>query len=450
MKTLNKKFFKSFKNIKKDLLQGNVKIAVWGVGYIGLSSMVYFAKKGVNCIGYDISEEKIQLINRGILPIPDLKKWFNFNIKSLVKRNKIFCTNNFSDLINSKTLVHLIAIPTEKNGKPYFSILFDILKKISNFKKYKIKPIIIIESTLTPAFTKKFILPFCKNIKFEENEDFLLGVAPRRDWFVANTKNLEHLDRVVGSNNHENGLIIKDILSIVCKNIHIASTYSISEMVKSVENAYRHMEITLANQLSIAYKNFNIREVLQLVGTKWNIGTFYPGFGTGGYCIPLSSQYVLREVKKKKHLTLLRETIKTDNQINKIIAKSLVKRKSNKIAILGLSYKGNLKVSTLSPVIPFIKELKKHNVDVKIFDPFYSSQEISDITGLKSFSYPDDLDQFDTIVISIDHALFGRKKKIIENKIFGTQYILDNLGIWKKFKKNKNTIYKISGEENWI
>ena len=86
------------------------------------------------------------------------------------------------------------------------------------------------------------------------------------------------------------------------------------------------MEITLANQLSIAYPKEDMREVLKMVGTKWNIGTFYPGFGTGGYCIPLSSQYVVKDLKDKKKLTLLRETIKTDNKINLLIAKSLIKK----------------------------------------------------------------------------------------------------------------------------
>ena len=129
-------------------------------------------------------------------------------------------------------------------------------------------------------------------------------------------------------------------------------------MVKSIENAYRHVEITLANQLSLAYPKENMREVLKLVGTKWNIGTFYPGFGSGGYCIPLSSQYVLQNVNKSKDLTLLRETIKTDKNINLLIARSLVKKKYKNVGVLGLSYKGNLKVSILSPVIPFVKELK--------------------------------------------------------------------------------------------
>ena len=132
-------------------------------------------------------------------------------------------------------------------------------------------------------------------------------------------------------------------------------------MVKSIENAYRHMEITLANQLSLAYPRESMREVLKLVGTKWNIGTYFPGFGTGGYCIPLSSQYVLREVKDKK-LTLLRETIKTDKNINIKIANSIAKKRFKNVGVLGLSYKGNLKVSTLSPTIPFIKHIKKKEI----------------------------------------------------------------------------------------
>ena len=126
-------------------------------------------------------------------------------------------------------------------------------------------------------------------------------------------------------------------------------------MVKSFENAYRHVDIALANQLSLAYPNDNIREVLKLVGTKWNIGTFYPGFGSGGYCIPLSSQYVLQGSNFANRLSILKNTIKIDKKINIMIAKSLIKYKIKKVAVLGLSYKANLKVSTLSPVIDFCK-----------------------------------------------------------------------------------------------
>ena len=436
-------------HIKNKLLNKKINIAVWGNGYIGLSSMVYFAQKGVICKGFDVDKSKVKKINKGELTIPELKNWFNIDIKKLSKNNFLSATSNFKDLLSKKYKVHLIAIPTEKNGKPYFNILFDVLKKLSLIIKKKSKPIIIIESTLTPKFTDKFIIPYFKKLGFK-SEDYILGVAPRRDWFVANTKTIENIDRVVGAKNYKQGLLIKSILSIVCKKIHVSSDYSVSEMVKSIENAYRHMEIALANQLSLAYKDYNMREVLNLVGTKWNIGTFFPGFGTGGYCIPLSSQYVLREIADKKKLTLLRETIKIDNRIYILIAKSIVKRNFKSVGILGLSYKGNLKVDILSPVKPFIKYLKKNKVKVEIFDPFYSSEEIKEKTGLKTFKFPQGLKSFDCIVLSVDHSQFKKKFELTRKYIKGCKYILDNMGVWKNLNLPKKIEYKISGEKNWI
>ena len=211
------------------------------------------------------------------------------------------------------------------------------------------------------------------------------------------------------------------------------------------------MEITLANQLSLAYPNENMREVLSLVGTKWNIGTFYPGFGTGGYCIPLSSQYVLNEVTDNSKLTLLRETIKTDNEINILIAKSLIKRGFKKIGILGLSYKGNLRVSILSPVIPFVKELVKNNINVQIYDPFFSDKEINKILGIETFKFPVDIQKFDCLVVTVDHDKFKIKQNILKKYIKKCKFILDNNGIWKKYKLNNSSlIYHVAGDKNWL
>ena len=436
-------------NIKKSLLNKKTKIAVWGTGYIGLSSMVYFASKGVICKGYDVDKHKVNMINKGKLTIPELKDWFNIDIKKLSKKKLLTATTDYSDIIVPEYNVHLLAIPTEKNGKPYFDILFDVLEKISILIKKKTKPIIIVESTLTPKFTNKFILPFLKKLGVND-DDYILGIAPRRDWFVANTKTIENLDRVVGAKNLKEGLLIKSILSIVCKKLHVASTYSVSEMVKSIENAYRHMEITLANQLSLAYKDYDMREVLRLVGTKWNIGTYFPGFGTGGYCIPLSSQYVLREVKEKEKLTLLRETIKTDNDINILIAKSIIEKKVKSVAVLGLSYKGNLKVDVLSPTIPFVKYLNKKRIKVSLFDPFYTKKEIKDKTGLNSLNYPVDLINYDCVVICVDHDLFKKNFNITKKYLKKCKFILDNMAVWKNYDIPKNINYKISGEKNWI
>ena len=309
---------------KKLLKSRKFKIAVWGTGYIGLSTMVYFSKKKIKCVGYDINHEKVRKINSGVLPLADLKNWFGFEIKKLVKQNYLKATYNYNDLINEDFLVHFVAIPTEKDGKPYYKPLINVLTNIAKINhKAKNPPIIIIESTLAPKVSDKKIIPFLKKKKLTIGKNILLSVAPRRDWFIEGVKNLENLDRVYGSTDTKSAKVTKDVLSIVCKKLHLASSYKVSEMVKSVENAYRHMAITLANQLSLAFPKDNIREVLKLVGTKWNVETFHPGIGTGGYCIPLSSRYILSQVKDGNKLSLLRETIKTDDGMSRAVANSI-------------------------------------------------------------------------------------------------------------------------------
>ena len=177
---------------KKFLYSKKAQIAVWGTGFIGLSTMAYFAKRKVKCIGYDISEKKVNTINKGKLPLPELKNWFGFDIKNLVSRKYLKATNNYKELINKNTIVHFVAIPTEKKGKPFFDILFDVLRKIIEIKKIKchLKPVVIIESTLTPQFSEKKIIPFFNKHNIKVGQNLLYAVAPRRDWFVEGTKSL--------------------------------------------------------------------------------------------------------------------------------------------------------------------------------------------------------------------------------------------------------------------
>ena len=436
-------------NYKNLLKSKKFKIAVWGTGYIGLSTMVYFAKKKIKCIGYDINKEKIKKINSGTLPLKDLRKWFGFDIRGLVKQNYLKATSNYKNLITKEFLVHFIAIPTEKDGKPYYKPLMSVLNNISKIKQEnKTPPIIIVESTLAPKVSDKKIIPFLKKKKMIVGKNILLSVAPRRDWFIEGGKNLENLDRVYGSTDKKSTKVTKDVLSIVCKKLHVASSYKVSEMVKSVENAYRHMDITLANQLSLAFPKDNIREVLKLVGTKWNVEAFHPGIGAGGYCIPLSSRYILSQVKNANKLSLLRETVKTDDGMSKLIANSIAKRGLKKIGVLGLSYKGDLKVSVLSKVIPLIKFLIKKKIKVKLYDPYFSNKEIYDAARVKTFSFPKDLPNFDGLILSVDHKQFKIQKKILEKYLKNCKLIIDHDGAWKQYNLKNN--YYLSGDRGWI
>ena len=408
-----------------------------------------FFKKKIKCVGFDINKEKIKKINSGTLPLEDLRKWFGFDIRGLVKQNYLKATSNYKNLITEEFLVHFIAIPTEKDGKPYYKPLMSVLNNISRIKRdTKKPPIVIVESTLAPKVSDKKIIPFLKKKKLIVGKNILLSVAPRRDWFIEGGKNLENLDRVYGSTDKKSTKVTKDVLSIVCKKLHVASSYKVSEMVKSVENAYRHMDITLANQLSLAFPKDNIREVLKLVGTKWNVEAFHPGIGAGGYCIPLSSRYILSQVKNANKLSLLRETIKTDDGMSKLIANSIAKRGLKKIGVLGLSYKGDLKVSVLSKVIPLIKFLIKKKIKVRLYDPYFSNKEIYDAAKVKTFSFPKDLPNFDCLIVTVDHKQFKIRKKILEKYLKNCKLIIDHDGAWKKYNLKNN--YHLSGDHGWI
>ncbi len=435
----------TFIKINRSIKSKKLPFCIWGVGYIGLSTAGFFSKKK-KCIGFDIDKKLIKNLNKGNVKDDDFKKWLGFSIKPRVKKNKLVFFNSVKELKRFRPLVHFICIPTEKNGIPNNEILEKVIKQIkNNFNE----ALIIIESTLTPGTAEKMVKKHL--INFLKRKKYFLSVAPRRDWFVDNSKNLADMDRVFGGWSKQCTYLTKKVLSIVCKRLHQASSYKISELVKSFENSYRHVDIAMANQLSLAFPHLDVREALKLVGTKWNIGTFYPGFGSGGYCIPVSSKYILTGSKKRNKLSILKEAVKIDNSINTLIAKSIIKRKIKNVGIFGLSYKENLKVFALSPIIPFVKYLKKNGVKCSLFDPYYSKREIKKIINISSFNFSD-VSKFDCIVYHVEHSKFLlNKSKILKN--IKCKFFLDNTSSFsnkKDFFKSKKIEYKSTGNSNWI
>jgi UDP-N-acetyl-D-mannosaminuronate dehydrogenase len=266
---------------------------VWGTGYIGFSTMANFAAEGVVCVGTDVSERIVSTINSGKTPVPNMEYWLGFDPKYLVDSGMMSATLDWEKLVTSEFAVHMIAIPTEKEDKPWDGALADVTSKISsNAPKSGRPPLVIIESTLTPNKTDQLVIPIFEKNGITVGKDVFLGVAPRRDWFISPEKNLRSLPRIVGGTTPEATKLMTEVLGIVCDRLVPAPDHRHAEIVKSVENAYRHMDITLANQLSLAYPNLNMIEVLKLVGTKWNVNTYHPSFGSGGYCLG-ADEYVL-------------------------------------------------------------------------------------------------------------------------------------------------------------
>jgi len=440
--------------VKEQLLSGEKAIGIWGIGYIGFSSMAYFASRGVRCIGTDVDEAKVDILNNGELPIRNIEYWLGFDTKPLVKSGMMSATNDWRQLISEDVAVHLVCIPTEKNDVPYNGILEDVIEKLSVYKDIESAspPLVIIESTLTPNTTEKIIIQAFKKNGLKVGKDILVGVAPRRDWFISSEKSLKNLPRVVGGTTPETTGLMGDVLGIICDTILPAQDHRHAELVKSIENAYRHVEITLANQLSLAYPDIDMREVLALVGTKWNIGTYQPSFGTGGYCIPLSSQYVLSGTKDADKLTILKATVETDFLMPSTVASAVGMRNLKSVGILGLAYKGDLKVHTLSPTLRIVEELKYWGAVSKVQDPYYTSEEIKKICGAETFRFPGGLAEFDTVLIVADHREYqSATQKQILSSLKNCKLILDNTGIWQDIDFKKAGIdYRLAGTADWL
>lgn len=449
----------------KELKEGKKSIAVWGIGYIGYSSMAYFAREGVRCIGFDIIEDRVRQINetgkvshKGIMMIPNIDFWLGYDVGLMHNDGLLRATTNWKDLITNDCPVHLIAIPTEKaddkerEHKPFTGYLEDVMKKLCHFKKIKRgrPPLVIIESTLSANALDDVIIPLIEKEGLKVGEDILLGVAPRRDWFTDGGKNLKTIPRIVGGTDKKTTDLMVEVLGIICNTILPADNHKHAAIVKSIENAYRQVEITLANQLSAAYPDINMREVLRLVGTKWNIGTYHPSFGIGGYCIPLAPHYVLEGASRPQELSILRNSIEFDNRQPERVVNYILKSKLKNVGILGVAYMADLKVHVLSPTLKIVNALKKASVKVKVNDPYYSDEELHEITGAKTFIFPEGLDEFDCILITADHLKYKYTPydKITKN-LKRCKLILDNQGAWTKIDFG-NIEYHVAGDRNWL
>jgi nucleotide sugar dehydrogenase len=440
---------------RDQLLQGTKKMGIWGVGHIGYSSMCHFAESGVQVLGVDVDATKVALVNDGENPIFMMDYWLGFRPKYLFEGGRARATTEWEELISDDVLVHLVCIPTEREGKPYFDILEEVCRKLTKIQDNspQMPPLVIIESTLAPNTADKVIIPIFEAAGLKVGRDVLLGCAPRRDWFSTPDKSLRTLPRIMGGTTQETSDVMLRVLGIVCENLIPAPDHLHAEVVKSIENAYRHMEIALANELALAYPGLDVRTVLNLVGTKWNVGTFHPSIGVGGYCIPLASHYVLQGATRPEYLTLLQATIASSEAQPERVADYLIGRGDVKsVGILGLSYTGNVKVSALSPTLTLVRRLRDAGISVAVNDPHYTPEEIHSICGVESFGFPDEMEDFDTIIVVAGHREYeAASHSEVIKALPNCHLVLDNAELWSDVDLEKYGIeYRLAGGPNWL
>ena len=325
------------------VINKDTKIAVIGLGYVGLPLLLEISKK-FKTIGFDKSNKKIS----------DLKKQIDYTSELSEKQikylKKIKITSNLKDLSEAQIFIVAVPTPIDIRKKPDLSILKDATKNIAQILNKK--SIVIYESTVYPGVTENFCVPIIEKYSgLKWKKDFFVGYTPERINPGDKKHTLKKIIKVVSGDTKKTLQLIHDLYAKIIKaGIFKAQSIQVAEAAKVIENTQRDLNIALMNELSIIFKkmNIDINKVLEAANTKWNFNLYYPGF-VGGHCIGVDPYYLTYKAKQLNYnpkVILAGRTINdqmanyASREILKILIEKKIKKKGN-ILILGYTFKEN-------------------------------------------------------------------------------------------------------------
>ncbi|MYL56096.1 nucleotide sugar dehydrogenase [Virgibacillus halodenitrificans] len=383
------------------------KIAVVGLGYVGLPLAVAFGEKQ-NIIGFDISKERIEELKQGFDRTNEVET------EDLTSASIEF-TADPEDLCKANFIIVSVPTPITENKQPDLTPLLKASETIgSNMSK---GTIVVYESTVYPGATEDDCVPVLeKSSGLKYGEDFFVGYSPER----INPGDKEHtfttITKVVSGQNDEILEIVADVYdSVVEAGVHKASSIKVAEAAKVIENTQRDLNISLMNELAVIFEKLDIdtSEVLEAAGTKWNFLNFSPGL-VGGHCIGVDPYYLTHKAQKVgHHPEVILAGRKTNDNVGKFIATSLVKQMIKKnmpvqgstVTVLGFTFKENVPDLRNTRVIDIVKELEDYDINVQITDAYADPSEAHDEYGIDLISYKE-LKPSDAVVFAVPHKTY--------------------------------------------
>ncbi len=363
----------------KKIADKEIVAGVVGLGYVGLPLAVEKAKAGFRTIGFDVQEEKVNLVNQGHNYIGDI---VDSDLAQLVKTGKLSATTDFSIIRNVDFVAICVPTPLDAHQQPDISYVESSAKSIA---KYLHKGMmVVLESTTYPGTTEELIKPILESSGLKCGEDFYLGFSPERvdpGNAIYKTKNTP---KVVGGLGKDASEVISAMYEAVLQNkVFRASSPAVAEMTKILENTYRNINIGLINELAILCNrmNINLWEVIEAAKTKpFGFTAFYPGPGLGGHCIPLDPYYLSWKAREYGfHTSMIEASMMVNDRmpeycvsragdmLNRRFKKSL---NGSKILVLGVAYKQDIDDYRESPAIRVIENLQKEGADTVFYDPY--------------------------------------------------------------------------------
>lgn len=387
----------------QELVNKNKKLAVIGLGYVGLPIALAFAKK-IKVIGFDINAERVDMMRKGIDPSKELPA-------SAFEHCDIVFTNDLDVLREANFFIVAVPTPVDEHNVPN---LIPVQKASETIGKVLKKgDYVVFESTVYPGCTEEDCVPIINKLSgLSMHTDYKIGYSPER----INPGDKEHtigsiIKVVSGCCDESLETIAKVYELVVSAGVHKASSIKVAEAAKIIENTQRDLNIALMNELSIIFDRMNINtyEVLEAAGTKWNFLKFQPGL-VGGHCIGVDPYYLTH---KSKELGYESQVILAGRVINDGMAEYVAKKvlqyiiqhngniKQSKVLVMGATFKENVSDIRNSKVADVVKELKAFSLNVDVVDPCASSEELKHEYGFSLTSQP--ATDYDAVIVTVLH-----------------------------------------------
>lgn len=396
------------------IVNRDIVVGVVGLGYVGLPLAVEKAKAGFKTIGFDVQEEKVNLVNEGHNYIGDV---VDSDLKKLVEAGMLSATTDFSFVKDVDFIAICVPTPLDKHQQPDISYVKNSTIEIA---KYMTKgTMVVLESTTYPGTTEELIKPLLEEGSgLKCGEDFYLGFSPERVDPGNKQFKTKNTPKVVGAIGKDATETISAMYRAVLEgDVYEVSSPAVAEMEKILENTYRNINIGLVNELAILCDKMGISlwEVIDAAKTKpYGFQAFYPGPGLGGHCIPLDPYYLSWKAREFGfHTSMIESSMMINDKMPEYCVERAVrilnahKKALNgaKVLVLGVAYKQDIDDYRESPAIPVIDILKENGADVEFFDPYISSFKENGIVmeGIPSID-GDIIAQYDLVMITCGHT----------------------------------------------
>jgi len=400
------------KNLENLIKSKKAKVAIIGLGYVGLPHAVEISKAGFDVFGIDIQKNRVDLVNKGKSYIQDVKEK---DLKLVVEKNKLKAFNNFLKLKEADVIIICVPTPLDKNKIPDISYIKNSATEIK--KHFQKRSLIILESTTYPGTTEEVLLPFFEEKGKRVGVDFFLAFAPERI-DPGNKIPLSEIPKVVGGVTKKCTKLATLFYKQFLKKVFPVSSPRTAEMTKILENTYRLINISAINEISLlcGKMNIDIWEVIEAAKTKpYGFQSFYPSPKVGGHCISLDPFYLSWKAKEYNFWTRFIELAGEINEqmphyvivrINSVLNQKSKPINGSKILVWGVTYKKDVADTRESAAYDIIKELFRKKAKVDYFDPFIKKFEV-DGRILKSIKYSSSvLKKYDLVLILVDHSGF--------------------------------------------